>query len=83
MSQYDVSIFCLFDNLPPRAIKKWLQLHAGLSTYTSEHFSFFAHQRSKLYEELKSALLSQGVPYELHNWRRIVDHQFSNTPLSA
>ena len=64
MSQFDASIFCLFDMLHPRAIKKWLKLHRDMADYTSDHYSFFSHQRSKLHEQLKNALLLHAKPLE-------------------
>lgn len=83
MSQFDSSIFYLLDAIPSRAIKRWIKLHEGMVDYSSEHYSFFAHRRSQMFDQLKNALRSNTKSYGIQGWRRIVDHRFSNTPLSA
>jgi len=83
MNPYDHRIFILLDSVPPRAIKTWIKLHNDVIDYTAEHFAYFAHRRSQVMGELKQSLLENTICYEFNDMRRIVSHQFSNTPLSA
>jgi RES domain-containing protein len=83
MNPYDHRIFILLDSVPPRAIKAWIKLHNHIVDYTAEHFAYFAHRRSQVMEELKQSLQANMTTFEFSDWRRIVSHQFSNTPLST
>lgn len=83
MKPFDHKIFALLDSVPPRAIKRWINLHNKIIDYTAEHFSYFAHRRSKLMEELKTSLRENTINFEFDNWVRIVSQEFSNTPLST
>lgn len=51
--------------------------------YVAEHFAYFAHRRSQVMEDLKQSLLENTICFEFDDMRRMVSHQFSNTPLSA
>lgn len=83
MKPFDHRIFFLLDNVPPRAIKRWIKLHDKIIDYSAEHFAYFAHKRSQLIEDLKHSLQESTTSFEFNNWRRIISHQFSNTPLST
>jgi len=83
MKPFDHRIFFLLDNIQPRAIKSWIKLHDKIIDYTAEHFSYFAHKRSQCIEDLKQSLQENTSSFDFSNWRRIVSHQFSNTPLST
>lgn len=83
MKADDHRIFILLESLPPRAIKTWIKRHDELIDYVAEHYSYFAHKRSQVMENLKQSLLSNGVYFEFKEYRRIVSQQYSNTPLST
>lgn len=83
MNPYDHRIFVLLDSVPPRAIKTWIKLHNNMIDYVAGHFAYFAHRRSQVMEELKQSLLENTISFEFDDMRRIVSHQFSNTPLSS
>ncbi len=83
MSQQDKKVFYVLDELSPRNIRGWIKLYNGIADYCWDHFSYLSHKRSKMYEELKNALCSNTRDYEFSNWRRIIDNQFVNEPLSA
>jgi len=83
MKSLDHRIFFLLDEIPPRAIKRWIKLHDKIIDYTAEHFAYFAHKRSQIIGNLKHSLRENTTSFEFSDWRRIISHQFSNTPLST
>jgi hypothetical protein len=83
MKPFDHRIFFLLDSIPPRAIKHWIKIHEKIIDYTAEHFAYFAHKRSQVMEDLKQSLQDNTTSFEFNNWRRIISHPFSNTPLST
>ncbi|HVE44205.1 MAG TPA: RES family NAD+ phosphorylase [Gammaproteobacteria bacterium] len=82
---YEDNIFLLLDRINPHAIKKWVKYHQELVDYTGQHYAFFASRRAQIMEALKRTLCEEQKEYSfLENpWKRIVSHQFSNTPLST
>lgn len=83
MSQQDQKVFYLLDNLSPRDIKGWKKLYNGIADYCWDHFSYLSHKRSQIYDELKNALSINTQPFKFSDWRRIIDNQFFEEPLSA
>lgn len=73
----------LLDSFSHQDIKTWKQKYKKISQYLWEQYSYFAHCRSLIIDELKASLLSDCTTYEFSNWRRALDCKFNNEPLSA
>lgn len=83
MSQQNQNLLYVLDAFSHRDIKRWKQQYREIAAYCWDHYSYFAHERSIIIEELKTALLSNCISYEFSNWRRAVDYRYSHNPLSA
>lgn len=75
--------FYVLDELSAHDIKKWMKHYNEIADYCWDHFSYFAHKRSRIYEDLKNALRVNTQAFKFNNWRRIIDNRFFNEPLSS
>lgn len=71
------------DQFDKKNIKKWKQQFQEIAKYYWDHYCFFAHQRSLIFDKLKNSLASNCKSFEFSKWHRVISYQFSLTPLSA
>ncbi len=71
------------DSFSQRDIRLGKQRYDSISTYFWDHYSYFAHQRSLIFDDLKNSLAKNCQPFIFSQWARVVDYQFSVDPLSA
>jgi hypothetical protein len=51
--------------------------------YYWDHYCYFAHQRSLIFNDLKQALAINCRSFTFSRWQRVVNYKFSLEPLSA
>jgi len=74
----------LLDQFSLGDIRKWSRLRDELAGMHWEFFSNLAFQRSKIENQLKSALGTAAVrDYRFKGWQRLVTYQYSDDPLSV
>ncbi len=83
MPQQKQNLLYVLDAFSHRDIKRWKEQSQAISAYCWDHYSYFAHHRSLMGNELKTSLINNCIEYEFSNWHRAVDYKFSNEPLSA
>lgn len=83
MPRKNQNLLYVLDAFSHRDIKRWKKQYAAVSEYCWDHYSYFAHKRSLLNNQLKQSLLQNCKAYEFSNWCRVIDYRFSHEPLSA
>lgn len=73
----------VLDTFSVASINAWAKRHAQLKDLARRVFYHYAGLRSQHFDDLKLALQSQSKPVLFDQLVRIVDFQFSNTPVSA
>ena len=64
-------------------IDRWKQKYQSLYEFYWEEYSYYAHQRTKKAESLRSAILGVSNTYSFKDWYRCFDMRHSLKPLSA
>jgi hypothetical protein len=75
--------FYILDKFSAHDIERWDKRYRDLYDYYWDEYSYYAQLRSRKAESLRESLLSCTTPYSFQNWCRVIDYQYSNTPLSA
>lgn len=83
MSKGHANNLYLLDKISQRDIRLSKQRYDSVAKYYWDHYSYFAHQRSLILDDLKNALLKSSRPLLFSHWQRVVDYKFSTDPLSA
>ena len=71
------------DKTSRQVIRITRQRFQAIADYHWDHYSYFAHQRSLIFDALKNALASNCRIYTFSQWQRVVNYQFTLEPLSA
>ncbi len=82
MTQFSNQLYIL-DSFSHRDIKRWKKQYKEIEEYCWDHYSYFAHKRSLIYQNLKDSLQSNCKSFDFVNWCRVVDYRFADQPLSA
>lgn len=83
MTEKKPKVFYVLDQLSAHDIKQWMKHYNEIADYCWDHFSYFAHKRSRVYEDLKNSLRMNTRAFKFNNWRRIIDNIFFREPLSS
>ena len=73
----------LLDIFSQRDVRLGKQQYDAIANYYWDHYSYFAHKRSLIFDDLKNSLANNCQPYSFSSWQRVVDYKFSLDPLSA
>lgn len=83
MSRQKQNLLYVLDSFSHRDVKRWKRQYQAISAYCWDHYSYFAHQRSRIADQLKASLIGNSISYEFSNWRRAVESKFNHDPFSA
>lgn len=75
--------FYILDKFTANDIERWNNRSSQIYSYSWKEYSHYVDARSKKIELLYEALNSEAKPYSFDNWYRVIDYQYSTTPLSA
>lgn len=71
------------DRFSCRDVRLWEQRYQAIADYYWDHYCYFAHQRSLIFDELKQALAINCRSFAFSHWQRVINYKFSLEPLSA
>lgn len=71
------------EKLTTKDLEKWNKRSNEIKKYVNQNYQFFAEARSRIFLDLKSALLKNCTTHTFINWQRIVSWRYTLHPLSA
>ncbi len=73
----------VLDKISFRDIKLEPQRQQAIADYCWDHYSYFAHQRSLIFEVLKETLSMSSQIHIFEKWQRVVSYKYTLHPLST
>ncbi|HSW68643.1 MAG TPA: hypothetical protein VLI69_00615 [Gammaproteobacteria bacterium] len=61
MSRQKQNLLYVLDSFSHRDVKRWKRQYQAISAYCWDHYSYFAHQRSRMADALKTSLLGNSI----------------------
>ncbi len=71
------------EKLSVKELNKWNKRSKEIKEYVNQNYNYFAEQRSRIFLELKNALLRNCTTHSFENWQRLVSWKYTLHPLST